>query len=432
MVMKKRQLCGLLVLLCIFLTACSAAAETEPVSISFMHGWGGNGADHVGMRELFAEFEAENPDIHIVYDTSPDLGIVMEKAADMLAVDKTPNIISTNGNVQYVSNATKKGVALDLTPYLQEDATFASDVSPQILQALQEPDGAVYTLPDAVEYIGYWYNASLFQQAGITDTGTPEGTVVLPQTWEEFWAACDALAEISPQTGAVPLQLQVSQMGFFLGARLAAASGDALSFMQKQTPVCRREDAELAVSELMRALAYDTQRGTAPDVRRNFFDGKSAIYIDGVWANTELAETTTKQEIRYAAFPGFSGETIAYANPATGYVISNDGSERQIDACVRFLKYMLSKDVQEQIVTKTHQAPSNPNISDTWIHEQVPVLADAVQVCKQADLQILTLYSVLPAKTSAQLEQQLEELLRGKDVQRSVVSIIADLEQERE
>ncbi|MFR2929115.1 MAG: ABC transporter substrate-binding protein [Oscillospiraceae bacterium] len=429
--MKKRLLlCALL--LCILLTACSTAAETEPVSISFMHGWGGSGADHVGMRELFAAFEEENPDIHIVYDTSPDLEIVMEKAADLLAVDKAPSIISTNGNVQYVSNAKKKGVALDLTPYLKEDATFASDVSPQILQALQESDGAVYTLPDAVEYIGYWYNASLFRQAGITDTGTPEGTVVPPRTWEEFWAACDALAQIAPQTGAVPLQMQVSQMGFFLGARLAGASEQALAFMQKEASVCRREDAELAVSELLRALSYDTQRGSTPDIRQNFFDGKSAICIDGVWANTEFDQTTTKQEIRYAAFPGFSGETIAYANPATGYVISNDGSERQIDACVRFLKYMLSKDVQEQIVTKTHQAPSNPNISDAWIHEQVPVLADAVQVCKQADLQILTLYSVLPAKTSAQLEQQLEELLRGKDVQRSVVSIIADLEQERE
>lgn len=426
--MKKRLLlCALL--LCILLTACSTAAETEPVSISFMHGWGGSGADHVGMRELFAAFEEENPDIHIVYDTSPDLEIVMEKSADLLAVDKAPSIISTNGNVQYVSNAKKKGVALDLTPYLKEDATFASDVSPQILQALQESDGAVYTLPDAVEYIGYWYNASLFRQAGITDTGTPEGTVVPPRTWEEFWAACDALAQIAPQTGAVPLQMQVSQMGFFLGARLAGASEQALAFMQKEASVCRREDAELAVSELLRALSYDTQRGSTPDIRQNFFDGKSAICIDGVWANTEFDQTTTKQEIRYAAFPGFSGETIAYANPATGYVISNDGSERQIDACVRFLKYMLSKDVQEQIVTKTHQAPSNPNISDAWIHEQVPVLADAVQVCKQADLQILTLYSVLPAKTSAQLEQQLEELLRGKDVQQSVVSIIADLEQ---
>ena len=424
----KKNFMVVFILFCFFLTACSTVSKDEPVSISFMHGWGGSGFDHVGMRELFAEFEALNPDVHIVYDTSPDLGIVMEKAADMLAVDKTPSIISTNGNVQYVSNARKKGVALNLMPYLQEDETFASDISPHILQALQEPSGEIYTLPDAVEYIGYWYNVSLFRQAGITDTGTPNGKVVLPRTWEEFWGACDALAEISPQTGAVPLQLQVSQMGFFLGARLAAVSVDALNYMQKNSPVCHREDAELAVSELVRALSYDVRRGTALDIRQNFFDGKSAIYIDGVWANTELMETTTKQEIRYSAFPGLCGETIAYANPATGYVISNDGSEKQIDASMRFLKYMLSEDVQKQIVIKTHQAPSNPKISESWIHEQVPILAEAMQVCQESDQQILTLYTVLPAKKSAQLEQTLEDLLRGKPVQLIIISIIADSE----
>lgn len=423
---KKRMV--IFILFCFLLTACSTVSKDESVSISFVHGWGGSGFDHVGMRELFAEFEALNPDVHIVYDTSPDLGIVMEKAADMLAVDKAPSIISTNGNVQYVSNARKKGVALNLMPYLQEDETFASDISPHILQALQEPSGEIYTLPDAVEYIGYWYNASLFRQAGITDTGTPNGKVVLPRTWEEFWNACDALAEISPQTGAVPLQLQVSQMGFFLGARLAAVSADALNYMQKDSPVCHREDAELAVSELVNALSYDVRRGTALDIRQNFFDGKSAIYIDGVWANTEFTETTTKQEIRYAAFPGLCGETIAYANPATGYVISSDGSQKQIDASIRFLKYMLSEDVQKQIVIKTHQAPSNPKISEPWIHEQVPILAEAMQVCQEADQQILTLYTVLPAKKSAQLEQSLEDLLRGKPVQQPIISIIADIE----
>lgn len=423
---KKRMV--IFILFCFLLTACSTVSKDESVSISFMHGWGGSSFDHVGMRELFAEFEALNPDVHIVYDTSPDLGIVMEKTADMLAVDKAPSIISTNGNVQYVSNARKKGVALNLMPYLQEDETFASDISPHILQALQEPSGEIYTLPDAVEYIGYWYNASLFRQAGITDTGTPNGKVVLPRTWEEFWNACDALAEISPQTGAVPLQLQVSQMGFFLGARLAAVSADALNYMQKDSPVCHREDAELAVSELVNALSYDVRRGTALDIRQNFFDGKSAIYIDGVWANTEFTETTTKQEIRYAAFPGLCGETIAYANPATGYVISSDGSQKQIDASIRFLKYMLSEDVQKQIVIKTHQAPSNPKISEPWIHEQVPILAEAMQVCQEADQQILTLYTVLSAKKSAQLEQSLEDLLRGKPVQQLIISIITDIE----
>lgn len=415
-------------LLCAFLSlpGCSTEPEKEVVSISFMHGWGGSSADHIGMRELFSAFEKANPDIHIAYDTSPDLGIVMEKAADMLAVDRTPNIISTNGNVQYVSSAKKKGVALDLMPYLQEDAAFASNVSPQILEALQEPDGELYTLPDAVEYIGYWYNASLFKQAGITDTGTPEGSVVPPTTWEDFWAACDALAEISPQTGAVPIQLQVSQMGFFLGARLAAVSENSLAFMQKETTVCGREDAEIAVSELIRALSYDTQGGTALDIRQNFFNGKSAIYIDGVWANTDLVETTTQQEIRYAAFPGGHGETISYANPATGYVISNVGSPKQVDACVRFLKYMLSEAVQEQMVTKTHQAPSNPKIEDAWIRERVPILADAVQICKEADQQILTLYSVLPVKSFANLEQRLDDLSRGSSVQQSIVAIITD------
>ena len=423
--MKKRVFAWAL-LLSIFLTACAAKPAAEPVPISFMHGWGGSGSDHVGMREIFSDFEKANPDVHVIYDTSPDLSIVMEKAADMLSVDKAPNIISTNGNVQYVSNAKKKGIALDLSPYLQADEAFASNVSPQILQALQEPDGAIYTLPDAVEYIGYWYNASLFRQAGITDTGTPEGEALPPKTWEEFWIACDKLAAIESQTGAVPLQLQLSQMGFFFGARLAAASEDALAFMQKKTSSCRAKDAELAVSELVRAMSYDTQRETKLDVRQNFFKGKSAIYIDGVWANTELAETTTQQEVRYAAFPSNTGQTIAYANPATGYVISNTGSEEQIDACIRFLKYMLSEDVQKQIVTKTHQAPSNPKISDAWVHEQVPVLSDAVQVCKQADEQILTLYSVLPAKLSSQLEQLLDELLLGKDVRSEIISIISN------
>ena len=86
---------------------------------------------------------------------------------------------------------------------------------------------------------------------------------------------------------------------------------------------------------------------------------------------------------------------------------------------------MLSEDVQKQIVIKTHQAPSNPKISEPWIHEQVPILAEAMQV---ADQQILTLYTVLSAKKSAQLEQSLEDLLRGKPVQQLIISIITDIE----
>ena len=40
------------------------------------------------MRELFSAFEKANPDIHIAYDTSPDLGIVMAVSYTHLDVYK--------------------------------------------------------------------------------------------------------------------------------------------------------------------------------------------------------------------------------------------------------------------------------------------------------------------------------------------------------
>jgi predicted dehydrogenase len=125
----------------------------------------------------------------------------------MLAADKAPDFISTNGSTQYVSNAIRKNLALDLTPELEADPAFAADVADSTLEALRQPDGAVYTLPDAVEYIGYWYNEALFREAGVTDTGTPEGTVEPPATWEEFWRACDKLAAAEKKTGAAPMRI---------------------------------------------------------------------------------------------------------------------------------------------------------------------------------------------------------------------------------
>ena len=35
------------------------------------------------MRQIYADFEKANPDISVVYDTSPDITVVMQKANDM-------------------------------------------------------------------------------------------------------------------------------------------------------------------------------------------------------------------------------------------------------------------------------------------------------------------------------------------------------------
>ena len=38
-------------------------------------------------------------------------------------------------------------------------------------------------MPDALEVMGYWYNAGYFREAGIVDE---KGNARPPRTWEEF------------------------------------------------------------------------------------------------------------------------------------------------------------------------------------------------------------------------------------------------------
>lgn len=423
--LKRGILLALAGVLC--LAGCQAAAPAQPVTITLMHGWGGSGVDHRAMRRIFEDFDTANPDITLQYDASPDIAVVITKAGNMLAADKMPDIISTNGNASFVEGAEKKQLALDLAPYLAADAAFDENVSDRVKNLWTNPDGTLYTIPDVQEMIGYWYNEDLFRQAGITDTGTAAGNVVLPTTWPEFWAACDALAAMEPQTGAAPMRMQKDQLRILLGARLAAQDSDSRRFMQCKAAACVPAEVEAAFADLEKAVSYyHGEPLSVSDARQMFFDGKSAIYWNGVWANTELTQTTTEQHIRYACFPSSTGDRVVYSSPQSGYVLGNTGSPEQIEACVRFLKYMVSEDVQKRLVVETGQVPSNPKITAAWIAGKVPVLGDAVAVCKSASLEILSLYNVLPDREGARLDACLEQLLAGRASAADFVELLTD------
>lgn len=397
--MNKKQLYLLLLislLLCL-LTGCQQAPRPEPIQITLMHGWGGVGADHVAMRKIYEDFNALNPDIDLVYDASPDSSVVMEKAMNMLALDEMPDIISTNGNGQFVSGAVRKGLALDLMPFLQEDASFASCVSDQTLRTWQTDTGALYTLPDAREIAGYWYNEDILLAAGI---------ITHPASWDDFWDCLDKINTWSKENGMdiLPIHLNESQASLLLGAILASKSPEGEAYMQGEREWCNPELWGETLRDVAKAYLYG--EGSVPsdnDAREKFFEGKTAFYLNGVWANISLEQTQNQQIIKCAAYPGGKGKTIAYITPSSGYVVGNTGSQEKIKACVRFVKYMLSEDVQRRIVSETQQAPSNPNVDTAWITSQVPVLGQALGNCYAADVHIINFPTLLDEKANLAL-----------------------------
>ena len=98
------------------------------------------------------------------------------------------------------------------------------------------------------------------------------------------------------------------------------------------------------------------------DTLSDFNKGESAVYINGVWANTMIDENLP---VAYAAFPTEDGDGIVAKSACVGYILGNTKDEKRIAASVEFLKYMLSDRVAERIVTSTGQIPSNPNIEIT-------------------------------------------------------------------
>ena len=187
--MKKSCKLLLFFVMIMLLEGCRMKEETEPVHLSMIHGWGGTLRAHSVMREIYDEFGTQNSDIILSSQPSSDSSIAVEKANDMLALDEMPNIVSTNGRSFYVENAIKRGKLLDLMPYIRSDEEFMKLIHPSILEVWLNTDGTLYTLPDALEVMGYWYNERYFKEAGIVDKN---GEVALPENWEEFYEACES------------------------------------------------------------------------------------------------------------------------------------------------------------------------------------------------------------------------------------------------
>ncbi len=384
------------------LSGCQEGQEEQPTELLLMNGWGGTGADHVAMRDIYTGFMEENPDIRLILDSSPDISITIDKGEEMLAVDRMPDILSTNGYEDFVKYAVGKGYALDLIPYLEKEEGLSECIPASVLESQME-DGALYTVPDVVELSGYWYNKEIFRQAGIEKN---------PETWEEFWAMCQQLQNWSEQeqNQVVPVVMEAGQAAFaFTGARIAGEGREGLKMLEKKPENFQHPAIEAALKDLIRIYEYSGNMSTSlneNDALDAFNKGKAAMYFNGAWANVMIS---SKIPAGFSNYPeGVCLETIT-----SGYVLSNTQGEKKTEAAIRFLKYILSEEVQRRILRETKQVPVNQNISYLDFKEELPLLIEAVETSKKAEIKVQSLRSAWGAEIVDWMQEHIGSLLDG-------------------
>ncbi len=118
--------------------------------------------------------------------------------------------------------------------------------------------------------------------------------------------------------------------------------------------------------------------------------------------------------VKYATFPTYDGESMSSVSACLGYIVGNSKEKEKVDASIRFVKYMMSKEVQERILIETGQVPANPNISAEDYKLSMPRFYQAVSTVQSAEKQIETPENLWDGEKSQIFKNHIMEVLAGK------------------
>ena len=377
----------LTVILSIF-NGCGRKREKDQIELTLMHGWGGTLEEYRVMEKIYEEFEEQNPYIKMTYIAYANSEITVKEANDLLAIGKVPDIVSTNGLSYYVNNLAASGKALDLMPYIEADPEWKAVIPEQVFRVWQTPEGELYTLPDVLEAAGYWYNEDLLVKAGVITYGEQ-----LPTKWKELLDKMGQLnqwlLEYEPEKHVC--MLDDEQMLEFLFYARMAGECDEMTILNKEASI-----SEAILQPVLEDLGFlrriSDYTNNIENVRRDVQDGSCAFYFNGVWESPVVSKSSANW--KYANYPGKDGKSLSYMSPSSGYVLGKQQDEKKAEAAVRFLKYMLSEEVQNKIAQETGQVPLNQKIVYQE-HESGDILFwNAMSTTMDAQLQIPTIRCV--------------------------------------
>ena len=403
---KLLRISGLAFLSVVFLAGCGEKAP-EPVEITLIHGWGTTEEDHVVMRDIYQDFEKENPDVKLNQLSMPSGSEMVRKVEDMLVVGEIPDLVFLGGSGKdtVYQFMTEKNLALDLMPYIREDRQFAGSIAPVNIDFWTTGKDQLFTISDVLLLSGgYWYDREIFEEAGIKK---------LPETWDEFLEVCEKIegwAE-EEQNGVECLQMSQEAYLYFMDHLLAVQDSVSGNAIRNQRLYLEESSAKEALDMLRKIYRYSRADGNYSyrDETDAFNDGKTAMYINGIWGAPMISDQI---DAAYALIPSEEGEKISCESACLGYILGKTGDEKKQEASVRFVKYMLSQPVQERILKETEQVPANPHIDIRKYQKKMERFVQAADTVKEAGIRIQVPDNLWSTRARDSFMEGIDEVLK--------------------
>jgi multiple sugar transport system substrate-binding protein len=306
----------------LIMSGCAATpADDEPVTITYTN-FISNDGNEENLAAIVEAFEAENPGITVDVTTLPygDYGTALQ-------TDLAAGTVSDTFDVEFSNYASYQANGV-LAPI---EAANPAAYRESLLDAYST-DGVSHALPGSFSAVVLYYNADLFDAAGL-DYPTNDWT------WEDEKAAAEALTDTA--AGVWGDHQPISFYEYY--KVLAQNGGEFLSADKKSVAFNTAEGLEAAewlVNKSGTVMPTIEQGQGTPDFDTNLFkEGKLGMLHTGIWVFGAVADVPFAWDI--AVEPGNTQQASAVFSNAVGVSAESEHPEE----AAKWVEFLTSSDV---------------------------------------------------------------------------------------
>jgi multiple sugar transport system substrate-binding protein/raffinose/stachyose/melibiose transport system substrate-binding protein len=310
-----------------------------------------------------------------------------------------------------------RGLILDFTSMWEEEGF--SEVYAPGFEALARVGDGYYFLPTSYYWWAVYYRPSLFEQAGITE---------VPETWDEFLGACDALnaAGITPITIGNRFKWPAAAWFDYLDMRV---NGPEFHINLMLLQESYTDERVRAVFDYWNQLfehdcfiddpaAYDWQEAIDPMAQ-----GEAAMYLMGQFILDSYPDEL-EEDLDFFRFPIINPDVpIGEDAPTDGFFLA--AQARNPEGAMAFLAFLGSQEVQQMAFDQLGRLPTR---TDVDISGASPATQQGIALIQGADY-VAQFYD--RDTTPPMAEAGMDVFQRFWDDPSSIDSLLEELETER-
>jgi raffinose/stachyose/melibiose transport system substrate-binding protein len=318
--------------------------------------------------KLIKKFEKENPNIDVEQASPPEPSTVLRTR---VSKGDVPDIIGVGGDVTYKDLA-DAGVLTDVS----NDKNLEK-VQPSYVQMLKDVSGLdkVYAIPFATNAVGVIYNKAIFNELGLE----------IPKTWDEFIAVSKKIQE----AGKVPFYHTYKDAWTTLpsfNVLAANTQGDDFYNQLNKGKILAGERYKEAAEKMVELSKYGhkNQQGAGyNDGNTAFANGKSAMYLQGIWAIPEIKKANPDIELGVFPFPATNNPDEIKVVSGVDLLFGLSASSKHPEEAKKFIEFMLKEENAKQYIQEQNAfsalkgiTQDDPTVDDLKASFEKGALAD--------------------------------------------------------